>query len=68
MATCEVIQDQRESCLLSEITADYSGPQSDSNPNEVQCLTKTGSAHRTSPESIRSYNPAQQKCTYNFLL
>ena len=58
---------------LSEITADYSGPQSDSNPIVVQCLTKTGSAHWTSPGSIWSYNPARQKCAfetpfYNFHL
>ena len=49
---------------LSEITADNSGPWSDSNPIVIQCLTKTELANWINPGSIRSYNPARQKCAY----
>ena len=65
---CDVIQDAPQILPLSEITADYSRPQSDSNLMVVQCLTKTESASWTSPGSIWSYNPVRQKCAFYILV
>ena len=53
---------------LSEITADNSGPWSDSNPIVIQCLTKTELTDLINPGSIRSYNPAWQKYASSYSL
>ena len=52
---------------LGEITADNSGPWSDSNPIVIQCLKKTELANWISPGSVLSYNPARQKRTSWYL-